>query len=208
MGCRSWNRSGKPRTGWLAGEPKKEKLAVRRFIHESSIPDIEHITDALYETGTVSQRGMLFEPKSARLTLLETFELPYGKKHLTPNIVHSIPSCNENLSVRLGGFIISKLGNDKPKLALEVISASAEEELQNLVEAFEEKGLKLRGDILNGSRPPHLSLAVIDREAEDYFDSEVLSDLNVKTGATVSDAGAYFGSVTLRAVTLPSNLSS
>lgn len=206
---------GKPNSQKLDGlntprvcrETKKSRLAVRRLLHESSYPEARRIAKILDDSNLILGRGRLYIPRYFRLTMIETEELPLGKKHRTTEILSRVPSCTSKIGAKLGGFIVARISGDIPELALEIKSKKIDDEMVVLRNEFSLKDLELRGNAVDAPIKLCLAVASLDRDqsVEDYFNTERLMEMNELAGATISDAGVYMGCVVLNAVTPPTN---
>lgn len=205
MAAKSWRRRNSSRTPWATTETKEGKLAVRRLVSPKYHDQVRSIYKCIDESKLVMGRGVLYAHNYARVTLISTQELPSGKKYRTPDIVGSVPSCSEGISVDLGKFIVARRPHNKPKLAIEVISSKLNRELDDLQTSFESRNLQLRGDISAEVNPPHLSLAEIDEDHQGYFSNTVLDELTLAAGGQVNEVGGYLGRILLSPVLLPRN---
>lgn len=204
MGTKSWKSADDTSSARIVGETKESVFSLRRFLHPDSFQRMQEISTAIDKSGEILERGMVYIPRYIRFTIFGTQEIPAGKRHCMQEVVSRVESCGRPMQVELGGFIVSQVGDDKPKLALEVFSKAARKENETLRTVLECMNMTLR-EPKNGPRVPHISIAELDRDQVDCgeFGHEKLMKLNESAGAVITDARVYLGKILLRPVSLP-----
>jgi len=154
--------------------------AVRRPIHESSIPIFQEITKNLLPE--LPNAARIFEPETLGVTIIgfgrfDDQHKRFGKS--TKEIAESVPSSADKIEVGLGQLGIYG-SHSKHKLGFSIYGEMIEDEVLDFHGAFREAGTKLRRDTNKsyGELGLHICIALMYEDHIGHFsDPAILSSL-------------------------------